>query len=122
MGQQMIYRPDGPGTSKGLITWATWTYNSKQLINPMPVFVGSGLSYEGLIPARQRDTVSVGWIYGKVSKFIPNTSAEQMIEVTYQWRHSRYMVVTPQFQYIRKPGGRNLSGAAVGGIQLALTF
>jgi porin len=88
----------------------------------MPVFLGGGLSYEGLVPARQRDIVSAGWIYGRVSKVIPDTSAELMIEVNYQWRHSQYMVVTPQFQYIRRPGGRNLPGAAVVGIQFGLTF
>jgi carbohydrate-selective porin OprB len=122
MGQQMIYRPGGPGTLQGLTAWGTWTYNSKQLVNPMPVFLGAGLSYEGPIRARRRDVVSAGWIYGKVSKFIPGTSAEQLIEVNYQWRHSRFMIVTPQFQYIWKPSGRNLPGAAVAGVQFALTF
>jgi carbohydrate-selective porin OprB len=122
IGQQMIYRPAGPGTLQGLTAWGAWTLNSKQLVNPMPVFLGAGLSYEGLIPARPRDVVSAGWVYGKVSKFIPGTSAEQLIEVNYQWRHSRYLNITPQFQYIRKPSGRNLPGAAVAGVQFALAF
>jgi len=122
MGQQMVYCPNGPATSKGLTTWATWTYNSKQLVNPMPMFAGAGLSYEGLISARQRDIVSAGWIYGKASKFVPGTTEEQMIEVNYQWRHSQYLVVIPQFQYIRKPSGRSFPDAAVAGIQIALTF
>jgi carbohydrate-selective porin OprB len=122
MGQQMIYRPAVPGTSQGLTAWGTWTSNSKPLVNPMPVFFGAGLSYEGLISARPRDLVSVGWIYGKASKFIPSAGAEQLIEANYQWRHSRYLLITPHFQYIVKPGGRSLPGAAIAGIQLALTF
>jgi carbohydrate-selective porin OprB len=122
MGQQMIYRPGGPGTSQGLTVWGTWTYNSKPLVNLMPVFLGAGLSYEGLVHARQRDVVSAGWVYGKVSKFIPGTSAEQLIEVNYQWRHSRFMIITPQFQYTRKPSGHNLPGVAVAGVQFVLTF
>jgi carbohydrate-selective porin OprB len=122
MGQQMIYRPSSPGTTKGLTAWGTYTFNSKPLINPMPAFLGTGLSYEGIIPARSKDIVSAGWIYGKVSKVIPDTSAEQLVEVNYQWRHSRYLTITPHFQYIWKPSGRNLPDAAVAGVQLALTF
>jgi porin len=122
MGQQMVYRPSNAGTAQGLTAWGTYTFNSKPLINPMPAFVGAGMSYEGLIPARLKDIVSAGWIYGKASNKIPDTSAEQMVEVNYQWRHSRYLIITPHFQYIWKPSGRNLPDAAVAGIQIALTF
>ena len=122
MGQQMIYRPFAPGTAQGLTAWGTFTFNSKPLVNPMPAFLGTGLSYEGLIAAQSKDVVSAGWIYGKVSKVIPDTSAEQLVEVNYQWRHSGYLIITPQFQYIWKPSGRNLPDAAVAGVQLALTF
>jgi carbohydrate-selective porin OprB len=122
MGQQMVYRPSAPGSTQGLTAWGTYTFNSKPLVNPMPAFLGAGLSYEGLIPARSKDIVSAGWIYGKVSKEIPDTSAEQMLEVNYQWRHSRYLIISPHFQYIWKPSGRNLPDAAVAGVQLALTF
>ena len=122
MGQQMNYRPSNAGTTEGLTAWGTYTFNSKPLINPMPAFLGAGMSYEGLIPARSKDIVSAGWIYGKASKNIPDTSAEQLIEVNYQWRHSRYLIISPHFQYIWKPSGRNLPDAAVAGIQLALTF
>jgi carbohydrate-selective porin OprB len=122
MGQQMVYRPSTPGSTKGLTAWGTYTFNSKPLVNPMPAFLGAGASYEGLIPARPKDIVSAGWIYGKVSKEIPNTSAEQLLEVNYQWRHSRYLIITPHFQYIWKPNGRNLPDAMVAGLQLGLTF
>jgi porin len=122
MGQQMIYRPSPPGTTQGLTAWGTYTFNSKPLVNPMPAFLGAGLSDEGLLAARSKDIVSAGWIYGKVSKSIPDSSAEQLVEVNYQWRHSRYLIITPQFQYIWKPSGRNLPDALVAGIQLALTF
>jgi carbohydrate-selective porin OprB len=45
-----------------------------------------------------------------------------LVELNYQWRHSRYLIITPHFQYIWKPSGRNLPDAAVAGIQIALTF
>src|SRR5262249_40073516 len=47
IGQQMVYRPDGPGTSRGATLWATWTRNSNDAISIMPLFSGGGVSYEG---------------------------------------------------------------------------
>lgn len=60
LGQQMVYRPDGPGTSRGLTVWAAWAYSPKQLVSPMPVFTGAGASYQGLLKRRKHDIVSVG--------------------------------------------------------------
>jgi porin len=122
MGQEVVYQPDGPGTSRGLTVWATWAYNSKPLVSPIPVFLGAGASYEGLIPARKRDIVSAGWIYGRVSSYVPGASAEQVLEVNYRWRYGRFFVVTPDFQYIWKPGGYSVPGEAVAGIQASVTF
>ena len=36
-------------TSRGATVWGAWALNSKQLVSPIPVFWGVGLSYEGLI-------------------------------------------------------------------------
>ncbi len=38
LGQEMVYQPDGPNTSRGLIVWGSWAYNSKPLISPIPCF------------------------------------------------------------------------------------
>jgi carbohydrate-selective porin OprB len=122
IGQQMLYRPAGPGTPQGLTVWGAWAYDNHQLICPMPIFGGAGLSYEGLIAARKRDIVSAGWVTGKASDFIPNTTAEQLFELNYQWRHSQYLIVTPHFEYIWKPSGYDLPGAAVFGLQVSLTL
>ncbi len=122
LGQEMVYQPSGPGSSRGLTVWGSWAYNSKPVVSPIPSFWGAGASYEGLIPARKRDVVSAGWIYGRVSNFIPGTTAEQVLEVNYQWKYRSVLVVTPDFQYIWKPGGYNAPGIAVAGIQAAVTF
>jgi porin len=122
LGQQMVYRPDGPGSSRGATLWGAWTRSSKEVISRMPLFWGTGLSYQGLIPARPNDIVSAGFIDGRASKFIPVPSSEQLFEVNYQWRHSRYMTVMPQFEYVWKKGGSNPAGTAVAGIQLAVTL
>ncbi|HEY6301953.1 MAG TPA: carbohydrate porin [Terriglobales bacterium] len=122
LGQQMVYRPEGPGTSQGLTIWGSWAYSSKQLVSPMPVFGGVGLSYEGLIKKRKRDIISAGWVYGKTSKYIPNASAAKLFEANYQWVAKRFITIIPDFQYIWDANGTNGTGAAVLGVQVSLTF
>jgi porin len=122
LGQQMVYRPGGPGTSEGLTIWGAWAYSSKQLVSSMPVFGGVGLSYEGLIEKRKQDSVNVGWIYGKTSKYIPAASAAKLFEANYQWVAKRYLTLVPDFQYIWNTSGTNGSGAAVIGLQATVTF
>lgn len=122
LGQEMIYQPDGPGTSRGLTIWGSWAYNSKPQISPIPLFWGAGLSFQGLIPSRKDDAVSAGWIYGQVSEFIPGATAEQVLELNYRWVHNSFLAITPDFQYIWRPGGYSAPGIAVAGIQVAVTF
>ena len=122
MGQQMVTRPDGAGTYRGATVWATWTLNTKDLTSPVPVFWGAGLSYEGLIPARKNDSVSVGLIRAQASKYASPTNAEQLLELNYQWTHSSYLRITPHGQYLWKRESINGRNATVLGIQLALTL
>jgi porin len=122
LGQQMLYRPDGPGTSQGLTVWGAWEYSPKQLVSPMPVFGGAGISYQGLIKKRKQDIVSAGWIYGKTSQFIPYGSSAKLWEVNYQWVPKRYITIIPDLQYIVNPTGITAANSAVFGVQLNLTF
>lgn len=122
MGQQMIFRPDGRGTSRGATVWGTWSLNSKDLISPLPIFWGAGLSYDGLIPARRNDIVSIGLVDAAASKYAPLKNTEQLLELNYQWTHSRYFTVTPHAQYLWKQQNSDDRNATVLGIQLALTL
>jgi carbohydrate-selective porin OprB len=122
LGQQMVYRPDGPGSTKGLTIWGAWAYSSKPLVSAMPVFGGAGFSYEGLIKRRKQDIVSAGWIYGKTSQYIPGATSAKLLEVNYQWVPRRYITIIPDFQYIWDPAGTKTTSAAVLGVQLNLTF
>ena len=122
MGQEKVYQPDGPGTSRGLTVWGSWAYNAKPLISIVPLFWGGGASYQGLIPTRKNDAASVGWVYGRVSNYLPGTSAEQVLEVNYRWLYDRFLSITPDFQYIWNPRGYNAPGVAVIGVQVSITF
>jgi carbohydrate-selective porin OprB len=122
MGQQMVFRPGGPGTSRGATVWGAWALNSKDLISPIPLFWGAGLSYEGLIPARKNDAVSVGLVRAEASKYAPSANAEELLELNYQWNHSRFLTITPHGQYLWKRETHDGRNAAILGIQIALTL
>ena len=122
MGQQMVFRPGGPGTSRGATVWGAWSHNTKDLISPIPVFWGGGLSYEGLIPARKQDLISAGLIRAEGSKYAPPASTEELLELNYQWEHSRYLTITPHVQYLWKSESHESGNATILGIQLSLTL
>jgi carbohydrate-selective porin OprB len=122
MGQQMVFRPDGPGTSRGATVWAAWARNSKQVISPVPMFWGAGLSYQGLIPSRKNDVLSVGLIRAEGSKYAPPAYSEDLLEFNYQWSHSRYLTISPHGQYLRNRESHDSRRATVLGIQIGLTL
>jgi porin len=122
LGQETVYQPDGPNTSRGLTVWGSWAYNAKPLISPIPVFWAAGASYQGPVGKRKDDVASAGWIYGQVSNSVPDASAEQVLELNYRWQWRRFLALTPDFQYIWNPGGHSLPGVTVIGIQASVTF
>jgi porin len=122
MGQQMVFRPDGPGTTRGATIWGAWSRNTKDLISPIPLFWGGGMSYEGLIPGRKNDFVSVGLIRAEASKYAMPANTEELLELNYQWNHSRYLTITPHVQYLWKGESHESGNATIVGIQLAVTL
>jgi carbohydrate-selective porin OprB len=80
------------------------------------------LSYEGLIPERKNDVISVGLIRAGGSKYAQPTNTEDLLELNYQWTHSRYMTITPHAQYLWNTEGHENRNATVLGVQLSITL
>ena len=74
MFQQMVYRDGGPDSQKGLTLWGEVAVAPRPSVSPLPVFGGGGLTYQGLIPGREQDAVSLGVIYGALSRDLPGTT------------------------------------------------
>jgi len=95
-------------------------------------YFDSGLSYKGLIPTRDDDTVGIGFGYAQLSNGARDslaadgsnpTGAEMVIEFTYQAQITRWLVVQPDLQYIINPGGANdLNNAFVVGGRASVIF
>lgn len=88
----------------------------------MPLFWGGGMSYEGLIPGRKNDLVSAGLVRAEASKYAVTVGTEELLELNYQWTHSRYLTITPHAQYLWKGESHESRNATVLGIQLSITL
>jgi porin len=123
MFQQMVWRDGGPGTRRGMTAWAEAALSPKPSVSSMPYFLGGGLSFQGLIPCRSSDIVSMGVTYGSFSADIPHSSSEMVIEADYAVALTPWLVITPDIQYVINPSGSsNVRNALVLGAQLAVTF
>jgi porin len=71
MFQQMVYRDGVSSSQKGLTVWGETAISAKPNVSSLPYFFGGGLSYQGLISAREKDITSIGVIYGSFSAYIP---------------------------------------------------
>ena len=69
-----------------------------------------------------QDSLVAGWIYGGFSKYLQGQTAERVYELNYQWNPTRWVNVAPDLQYVVRPSGFNVQGAAVLGVQLNVTL
>jgi carbohydrate-selective porin OprB len=120
MAQQMVYRPRV--SDAGATVWASWTYNSKQLVSPVPQLWSAGASYVGLLPTRPSDVISLGFVRSEGSRDGPPSNTASQLEINYQWFHSRHLTVTPHAQYLWKTQTRPAPNVLILGVQLALTL
>lgn len=123
MFQQMVYREGSAGGERGLTIWGQVALAPRQSASLIPYLVAGGLSYQGLLPSRGRDIASLGVVSGVLSRHVPDTSAETVIEANYQAVLPFGVSITPDVQYVIKPSGSTrIRNALVIGVQLAVTF
>ena len=121
--QQMVHRDGDADSHKGMTIWAETGIAPKATVNKTPYLIGAGLSYEGLIHGRGSDILSAGVISGILSRFIPRTTAETVIELNYQITLKRWFSITPDLQYVIRPAGSSAIGNAfVLGAQTKVVF
>ncbi|MET0484254.1 MAG: carbohydrate porin, partial [Candidatus Rokuibacteriota bacterium] len=69
------------------------------------------------------DAVSLGVIHGALSRDLPGTTAETVIEANYQFALTGGLSIMPDVQYVIRPGGvRGVGNAFVLGAQVMLSF
>lgn len=77
--------------------------------NQVAHYYGAGLTYTGLIPSRDADTVSIGMALARNASGFRSlgegvSAAEVAFEFTYRLPVTEYFSIQPDVQYIRNPG------------------
>jgi porin len=95
-------------------------------------YFDTGLTYKGIIPARDGDTLGVAFAYAHLSSGAQQAEidegsvgvgAEMALEVTYQAQITKWLSIQPDLQVIINPGGnQNLDNALVIGGRVSITF
>jgi porin len=125
---QMLFREVG---TQGLWPFAAVTLAPNDEINTMPVFVGGGMSYQGLIPGRDHDisiaSVVYGGFSGDIGRSPANPQLPQDFEMVIEWAYiiqlAPWLHLQPDFQYIIDPGGTGtIPDALVIGAQIGVNL
>ena len=95
-------------------------------------YFDTGLTYKGLIPTRNGDTLGVAFAYAQLSSGAQQAAidagsfgvgAEMALEVTYQAQITKWLSIQPDLQVIINPdGNQDLNNALVIGGRVSITF
>jgi len=95
-------------------------------------YFDTGLSYKGLLPTRDDDTIGIGFGYAQLTNGARSSlqaegsspiGAEMVLEFTYQAKITRWLIIQPDLQYIINPGGTtDLNNALVIGGRASVIF
>jgi len=100
--------------------------------NFIAFYFDTGLTYKGLIPSRDGDTIGLAFAYGQVTRGAAEglladgsrgVGAEMVLETTYQCQVTPWLTVQPNIQYIINPGAtQDYPNALVVGFRASVTF
>lgn len=136
VAEQMFWRESGPAgepeVPQGLTAFAR-IGGSPGDRNLLSHAADAGLSYTGLIPGRDTDTLGLGVAWARVSEGTRRaerqaaaavvSDSELVVEVTYGLTLGDRWLIVPDIQYIRHPGGSAAVGdALVVGLRTRVDF
>ena len=100
--------------------------------NAVDFYFDTGLTYKGLIPKRDNDTVGLAFCCAKTNSNwqrpspdadFPANGSEMVLEATYQVALAPCITIQPDIQYIINPGGQSsIDNALVIGCRASILF
>jgi porin len=123
---QMIVKENAnAGDSQGLGTFFRYG-NTDGRRNDVTNFWSAGFQYQGFLEGRDSDILGVGFAHGTFSNSAADTYTddyESAVEVYYSVQMTKWLVISPDFQYVTNPGGdRDIPDATVIGARIQMTF
>jgi porin len=138
MFDQVLVRFGEPSSYRGFGVAGSFLVSPDQSVSQMPYFFTAALVTRGVFPARPRDIIGVGVVYGHFSNDLQNfqrqaqqldpnvevQSHETVLELTYRLALLKSaLYLQPDPQYVFRPGGTGrISDALVLGAQVAVNF
>ena len=135
---QVLVRFGEPASYRGFGVAGSFLTSPDQSISRMPYFFTAALATRGIVPARPRDIIGLGVVYGHFSNDLQDSqrraqqldptvgvqSHETVLELTYRLALLKSaLYVQPDLQYVFRPGGTGrISDALVLGAQVAVNF
>ncbi len=130
-GDQMVYQ-ETPGSEQGLTVWAASGLYPQPSISIVPFQVNFGLVYKGLLPCRDDDQTTFGFIYGNFSEHYARTvkaagngvpTYESVFEFGHRIQLTKFAFIQPDLQWVIRPGGTGqIDDALIVGAELGITF
>ena len=144
LGAQQQLTSVASDNSRGLSVFANATLHDKKT-NPIDNYVQGGIVYKGLFDARARDDIGfavarvhVNPAYRKNAEwhnrtlavsdynnaaYLPIQDTEYSAELYYGVHMTNWLVLRPNLQYIRHPGGvSHIDDALIGGLKIQASF
>jgi len=94
--------------------------------NEAKLYLGGGFVYRGLIPTRDADAVTLGVAHvelGQSPRALEGRTRETVLEVSYEFRATKFLAVQPDFQWVHRPGGGATPGnATLAGVRITTTL
>lgn len=120
--EQMLFKEkrDDTEDSQGLTLMGQFAW-SPPTRSDITKYFGTAVTYRGLVPKRDNDTLGVGVNFAHFSNRIGNIKGENVLEVFYKIRLTPWLYIQPDFQYINKPFYAD-KGTIVFGIRTNIDF
>lgn len=124
---QVVFRenPQTEGDTQGLGAFCRYGFAHGD-VNEVEHFWSLGAQYQGLLPTRDDDVLGFGVAQGILSERLRQTGAdphrETVLELYYNVQVFPWLHVSPDFQWILRPGGENGRDAFVAGLRVQIAF
>jgi porin len=119
---RMVFRePDSDDQGLGVFLQFSWAPPDR---NQVDRHFGCGLTYQGLLPGRGKDTCGVGCTlidFAENLNALTGQTYENAVEAFYKYRITSYSALQPDVQYIAKPFGLERDALVVG-VRFELTL
>lgn len=101
--QQIWYRDPEPVSNAGISAFFQIAWNYTKTL-PFEFYVGSGLTFRGLVEARPKDSFGVGLAWGELNRNLFVNSSELLLQGYYQAHVTGTLYTETALSYIPEPG------------------